>query len=68
MGRWSGGLPIQGNSISRTVKVPKENLLGKRGDGFHQMLATLDGGRLSIAAMGLGGAQGAFELALKYAK
>jgi short/branched chain acyl-CoA dehydrogenase len=47
--------------------VPKENLLGKRGDGFHQMLATLDGGRLSIAAMGLGGAQGAFELALQYA-
>ncbi len=47
--------------------VPKENLLGKRGDGFHQMLATLDGGRLSIAAMGLGGSQGAFELALEYA-
>ncbi len=49
-------------------RVPKGNLLGRRGDGFHQMLATLDGGRLSIAAMGLGGAQGAFELALKYSK
>jgi short/branched chain acyl-CoA dehydrogenase len=49
-------------------RVPEENLLGKRGDGFHQMLATLDNGRLAIAAMGLGGAQGAFELALKYAK
>jgi len=47
--------------------VPQENLLGKRGDGFHQMLSTLDGGRLSIAAMGLGGSQGAFELALQYA-
>ena len=47
--------------------VPKEDLLGKRGDGFHQMLATLDGGRLSIGAMGLGGAQGAFEMALHYA-
>jgi alkylation response protein AidB-like acyl-CoA dehydrogenase len=47
--------------------VPKENLLGKRGDGFHQMLTTLDGGRLSIAAMGLGGSQAAFELALQYA-
>jgi len=47
--------------------VPKENLLGKRGDGFHQMLSTLDRGRLSIAAMGLGGAQGAFEMALDYA-
>jgi short/branched chain acyl-CoA dehydrogenase len=50
------------------VTVPEENLLGKRGEGFHQMLQTLDGGRLSIAAMGLGGAQGAFEEALKYAK
>jgi alkylation response protein AidB-like acyl-CoA dehydrogenase len=47
--------------------VPKEDLLGRRGDGFHQMLATLDGGRLSIGAMGLGGAQGAFEMALHYA-
>ena len=50
------------------VRVPKENLLGNQGDGFHQMLKTLDGGRLSIGAMGLGGAQGAFEQALKYAK
>jgi short/branched chain acyl-CoA dehydrogenase len=48
-------------------RVPEANLLGKRGDGFHQMLATLDGGRLSIAAMGLGGSQAAFELALQYA-
>jgi len=50
------------------VRVPKENMLGKRGDGFHQMLGTLDNGRLSIAAMGLGLAQGAFELALNYSK
>ena len=50
------------------VRVPKENLLGNQGDGFHQMLKTLDGGRLSIGAMGLGGAQGAYEQALKYAK
>jgi alkylation response protein AidB-like acyl-CoA dehydrogenase len=47
-------------------RVPRENLLGERGKGFHQMLETLDGGRLSIGAMGLGGAQGCFELALKY--
>ncbi|MFO7740299.1 MAG: acyl-CoA dehydrogenase family protein [Desulfatiglandaceae bacterium] len=47
-------------------RVPRENLLGDRGKGFHQMLETLDGGRLSIGAMGLGGAQGCFELALKY--
>ncbi|MDM8524970.1 acyl-CoA dehydrogenase family protein [Desulfococcaceae bacterium HSG8] len=50
------------------VRVPNENVLGKPGDGFHQMLKTLDGGRLSIGAMGLGGAQGAYEMALKYAK
>ncbi len=50
------------------VRVPKENILGQPGDGFHQMLKTLDGGRLSIAAMGLGGAQGAYEAALKYSK
>jgi short-chain 2-methylacyl-CoA dehydrogenase len=49
-------------------RVPAENMLGKRGDGFHQMLGTLDNGRLSIAAMGLGCAQGAFESGLKYAK
>ena len=49
------------------VKVAEENLLGKRGEGFRQMLNTLDRGRLSIAAMGLGGAQGAFEKAMKYA-
>lgn len=50
------------------VRVPQENILGKQGDGFHQMLKTLDGGRLSIGAMGLGGAQGAYEAALKYAR
>jgi alkylation response protein AidB-like acyl-CoA dehydrogenase len=49
------------------VRVPAANVLGNIGDGFHQMLQTLDGGRLSIAAMGLGGAQGAYETALKYA-
>jgi len=50
------------------VRIPKDNILGQQGDGFHQMLKTLDGGRLSIGAMGLGGAQGAYETALKYAK
>ena len=50
------------------VRVPEANILGKPGDGFHQMLQTLDGGRLSIGAMGLGGAQGAYEMALKYAR
>lgn len=50
------------------VEVPEEDMLGKQGEGFHQMLETLDSGRLSIAAMGVGGAQGAYEAALKYAQ
>lgn len=49
-------------------RVPEANLLGKRGDGSKIMLSTLDAGRLSIAAMGLGLAQGAFEMALEYGK
>lgn len=50
------------------VKVPEENLLGQQGKGFAMMLETLDSGRLGIAAMGVGGAQGAFEAALAYSK
>ena len=49
-------------------KVPKENILGEIGQGSKIMLSTLDNGRLSIAAMGLGCAQGAYELALQYSK
>lgn len=49
-------------------RVGSETMLGNQGDGFKQMLKTLDNGRLSIAAMGLGLAQGAFEYALAYAK
>jgi alkylation response protein AidB-like acyl-CoA dehydrogenase len=49
-------------------KVPESNLLGKRGEGSKIMLSTLDSGRLAIAAIGLGLAQGAFEMAMKYAK
>lgn len=49
-------------------RVPKSNILGKKGYGSKIMLSTLDGGRLSIAAMGLGCAQGAFDRALEYAK
>ncbi|MEI6060492.1 MAG: acyl-CoA dehydrogenase family protein [Bacteroidota bacterium] len=49
-------------------RVPYENVLGKVGDGSRIMLSTLDNGRLSIAAMGLGCAQGAFEMALAYAQ
>jgi short/branched chain acyl-CoA dehydrogenase len=49
-------------------RVPMNNLLGERGQGANIMLETLDSGRLSIAAMGLGLAQGAFELAMTYAQ
>lgn len=48
--------------------VPEENLLGEIGQGSKIMLSTLDNGRLSIAAMGLGLAQGAYEMALQYSK
>jgi short/branched chain acyl-CoA dehydrogenase len=51
-----------------SVEVPKENLLGPRGQGFHQFLEILDGGRISVAAMGVGLAQGAYDLAYAYAK
>lgn len=47
--------------------IPESNILGNRGEGSKIMLETLDSGRLSIAAMGLGLAQGAFELAMAYA-
>jgi short-chain 2-methylacyl-CoA dehydrogenase len=48
--------------------VPEGNLLGPRGQGFHQFMEILDGGRISVAAMGVGLAQGAYDLAFEYAK
>lgn len=56
-----------GELFFNNCKVPEENLLGKRGDGLKIILQTIDSGRLSIAAMGVGLAQGAFEMARKYA-
>jgi short-chain 2-methylacyl-CoA dehydrogenase len=49
-------------------RVPEENLVGPRGQGFRQFLQTLDGGRIGVAAMGVGLAQGALDEALAYAK
>ena len=52
----------------RDCAVPEQNLLGPRGAGFKQFLEILDGGRISVAALAVGLAQGAYELALRYAK
>lgn len=49
-------------------RVPEENLVGVRGEGFKQFLSILDGGRIAIAALAVGQSQGAFEEALRYAK
>jgi butyryl-CoA dehydrogenase len=49
------------------INIPLANILGNEGEGFKQFMVTLDGGRISIAAMALGLAQGAYECALKYA-
>ena len=71
-------IPIKGKLMWRAVdngkvifencRVPESNILGKRGEGMKIMLSTLDGGRLSIAAIGLGLAQGAYEMALDYSQ
>jgi short-chain 2-methylacyl-CoA dehydrogenase len=49
-------------------RVPEGNLLGRRGDGFKQFMQILDGGRIGVAAMGVGLAQGALDEAISYAK
>jgi alkylation response protein AidB-like acyl-CoA dehydrogenase len=54
--------------IFEDCRVPKENLLGQLGEGFIDSLKVLDGGRISIAALGIGMAQGAYEAALRYSK
>jgi len=52
----------------KDATVPEGNLLGPRGEGFRQFLEILDGGRISVAAMGVGLAQGAYDLAFRYAQ
>jgi alkylation response protein AidB-like acyl-CoA dehydrogenase len=54
--------------IFEDCEIPQENLLGKEGDGFSDAMRILDGGRISIAALALGIAQGAYEAALKYSR
>ncbi len=54
--------------VFSACRVPEANLLGPRGNGFRQFLEILDGGRISVAALGLGAAQGAYEMSLAYAR
>ncbi|HUJ23824.1 MAG TPA: acyl-CoA dehydrogenase family protein, partial [Bryobacteraceae bacterium] len=57
-----------GEVIFQNCRLPMSQLLGRQGEGFVDSLKTLDGGRISIAALALGMAQGAFDAALKYSK
>jgi hypothetical protein len=71
-GKKENKLGLRASDTSEVVftdcQVPAENLLGKAGEGFVNSLQILDGGRMSIAAVGLGMAQGAYESAVRYAK
>ncbi len=71
-GKKENKLGLRASDTSEVVfsdcRVPAENLLGQEGDGFINSMQILDGGRISIAALGLGMAQGAYEAAAKYAK
>ncbi|MDD2433984.1 MAG: acyl-CoA dehydrogenase [Bacilli bacterium] len=72
VGKKEKKLGIRGSStcelIFENVKIPKENLLGKEGQGFSIAMKTLDGGRVGIASQALGIAQGAIEETVKYVK
>ena len=72
VGKMEDKLGMRASATSQVLledcRVSAENLLGEEGDGFVNALKTLDGGRISIGALGVGIAQGAFEEAVKYAK
>ena len=71
IGKKEDKLGLRGSNTAEMVfedlRVPVENRLGEEGDGFIQFMKTLDGGRISIGALALGIAEGAFEVALKFA-
>jgi alkylation response protein AidB-like acyl-CoA dehydrogenase len=71
-GKKENKLGLRASDTSEVIfsdcRVPAENLLGAEGEGFVNSLQILDGGRISIASLGLGMAQGAYEASLKYAK
>ena len=70
IGKTEHKMGMRGSPTSQIIldecRIPKENILGKEGEGFIQALKTLDGGRISIGALALGIAQAAFDSALKY--
>lgn len=72
IGKKEKKMGIRGSStcelIFENVKVPKENMLGRRGEGFKIAMKTLDGGRIGIAAQALGLAEGALETTVAYVK
>jgi alkylation response protein AidB-like acyl-CoA dehydrogenase len=71
-GKKENKLGLRASDTSEVVftdcRVPAENILGREGEGFVNSLQILDGGRISIAALGLGMAQGAYECSVRYAK
>ena len=67
-GRWAGTPPTPARSASTAPACPRRTCSGRRGDGFKQFLHILDGGRIGVAAMGVGLAQGALDEAIAYAK
>ncbi len=71
-GKKENKLGLRASDTSEVIfsdcRIPSANLLGKEGEGFVNSLQILDGGRVSIAALGLGMAQGAYEASVKYAK
>jgi hypothetical protein len=71
-GKKENKLGLRASDTSEVIftdcRIPAANLLGKEGEGFVNSLQILDGGRVSIAALGLGMAQGAYEASVKYAK
>ncbi len=71
-GKHENKLGMRASDTSETIlencRIPAENLIGKEGEGFKQAMGILDGGRISIAALGLGTARGALEAAIDYAR
>ena len=66
--KMGGHTSLTAELIFEDCEVPKENLLGKEGEGFKIAMQTLDGGRIGVAAQALGIAQGALDAAVKYSK